>query len=129
MRAFIRTASFLLWPWQLTGFAPPLVSMKTFENMRFVSMRTEATCAMWIVSSSLPDPLGGVVHDAVRRDQDLGGKDAVPLAEAAGAEHVALGEAPPLPVDPEADERHDQQDGHAGRKQQLLGGHAAYCRR
>ena len=36
----------------------PVVSISTSENIRFVSMRTEATWAMWIECSSLPTHCG-----------------------------------------------------------------------
>ena len=111
MRAFIRTASFLLWPWQLTGLDP---AAGLDEDVREHEVRVDANRGdVREVDRllALAHPLGGVVHDAVRRDQDLGGKEAVAAAEAAGAEHVALRRSAAPSVDPEADERHDQQDG------------------
>src|SRR3989442_1251232 len=51
MSAFMRTAWCFRWPWQRIGLAPPLVSISTFDSSSFVSMRTDAMCAMWIVSS------------------------------------------------------------------------------
>ena len=48
----------LRWPWQRTGSVPPLVSMSTSEKNRFVSMLTDATCAMWIECSFRPNGSG-----------------------------------------------------------------------
>ena len=36
------------------GSDPPLVSIRTSENISVVSILTDATCAMWIVSSCRP---------------------------------------------------------------------------
>ena len=55
---FISTASRFRWPWQRTGLAPPLVSIMTFEKNRFVSISTDATCAMWIDCSRRPNHCG-----------------------------------------------------------------------
>src|SRR5437660_1329501 len=55
----MRMASPLRWPWHTIGSAPPLVSMITSEKSRCVSTFTEATCAMWIDSSSVPTQRGG----------------------------------------------------------------------
>src|SRR6516225_3262941 len=51
-------ASRLWCPWQTIGSEPPLVSMSTFDSTMPVSMFTEATCAMWIVSSCFPNHRG-----------------------------------------------------------------------
>src|SRR4029079_11199621 len=54
----MRTASALRWPWQAIGSEPPLVSIRTFESSTPVSMFTEATCAIWMVCSCLPNQRG-----------------------------------------------------------------------
>ena len=41
-------------PRQWIGLWPPVVSISTCENISRVSMRTDATCAMWMECSCLP---------------------------------------------------------------------------
>ena len=51
-------ASRLRWPWQPNRSRPPLVSMSTSDSSMPVSILTDDTCAMWIVSSWRPIQLG-----------------------------------------------------------------------
>src|SRR5919199_614902 len=50
----MRFASRLRWPWHSIGSLPPLVSTITFDSSAPVSIFTDETCAMCIVSSRRP---------------------------------------------------------------------------
>ena len=123
---FISIASPLRCPWQRTGSEPPLVSIRTFEKNRFVSIFTDATCAMWIVCSRRPNHRGVYCTTLGRRDRDLRRKQVVAAAQAAGAEHV-------LPRHPTAARRdhhaeESERDGHDGERIQTNEDRCQSCR-
>ena len=81
-----------------------IVSIETSENITCVSILIDATCAMWIDSSSLPIHCGLYERHARRRDDDLRREEAIAAAQRLARNTCSPGTRRPLPDD-HADER------------------------